>query len=486
MAQPPSRKSDASEGWKPRPIADPRVGTLAEGRYRILRRLGEGGMGIVYQAENERVRRKVALKTLRVDLASDGAAVERFQREAFAATAIGDRHIVEVLDMGQLDDGTPFLVMELLEGEDLGAYLTREGPLPVSRVLSLLRPLCRALGRAHEAGIVHRDIKPSNLMLCRDGDDELVKVLDFGISKMRSDAQISLTREGQRLGTPAFAAPEQWSGAGEVDARADLYALGVLVFVMLTGSTPPLENGSVSAAHVASALCGLRPDLPVAVGHALSRMLAKDPDGRPATCAELYAIFCEAASAVRDPDAVPARPLGALAGATTQPTRAAGPSVPAAVPVQRTPHRWLVGMALFAALIALGWLAWGLRSPPTGAPALGERGRLAPASRGQGQHPVAQDPEPHHPSVSPEPSVGVASPPVEPVKASAPSPVPRVTKRRTKTPVPAEPAPPAPVPSEPLVEPPEPQSSSPEPTKTEPPAPSQPDPLRRGLIPIEL
>jgi len=218
------------------------IGRTIAGRYRVVSRLGEGGMGVVYVAEHLRIGRKVALKRLHPELASDARAVQRFQREARAAAATGHPHIVEILDLGLAEDGAPYLVMEHLTGASLAALLRQEGRLAPRRAVALLAQVLAALEAVHAAGIIHRDLKPDNVFVTpRAGFGEFVKVLDFGISKVRGEGAseaLRLTRTGVTMGTPFYLSPEQARGMPDVDARIDLYAVGVMLYECLTGRLP--------------------------------------------------------------------------------------------------------------------------------------------------------------------------------------------------------------------------------------------------------
>jgi serine/threonine-protein kinase len=213
-------------------------GTILDGRWRIEALLGTGGMGSVYRAEHVHVGRKAAVKVLHAELCSSPAERERFRREARVATRLRSPHVVEVLDFGEDASGRSYLAMELLEGEPLRAVLDREGRLAPQRAVRLLRQLLDGLAAAHAEGIVHRDLKPENLWLSGSGEDERLRVLDFGIAKW-ADARADATRTqaGLVVGTPEYLSPEQAVG-GDVDRRADLYATGILAFVMLTGQHP--------------------------------------------------------------------------------------------------------------------------------------------------------------------------------------------------------------------------------------------------------
>lgn len=216
-------------------------GELIDQKYRVVRILGTGGMGSVYEAENTRVERRVAIKVMHK--AQDRQDVARFEREARAAQ-IGSPHIVQVFDLGYLSDGAPYMVMEYLAGESLGERLQRVGTLDAPQVVRIAKQILDALAAAHRAGIIHRDLKPDNVFLARvDGtDEEMVKLLDFGISKItdsaRRPADMSLTRSGVAIGTPHYMSPEQVQGAKDIDFRTDLYSLGVILYRCLSGQLP--------------------------------------------------------------------------------------------------------------------------------------------------------------------------------------------------------------------------------------------------------
>ena|GEM_PF-1814827 len=217
------------------------IGRVIAGRYRIVGQLGEGGMGEVFVAEHLMIGRKVAIKRLHPELVSDERAVQRFQREARAAAATGHEHIVEVLDLGYADDNAPYLVMEYLRGQSLAELIKREGRLTPQRTCFLLGQVLAALEAVHRQEIVHRDLKPDNVFITRrPGVGEFVKVLDFGISKMKEEngEALHLTRTGMMMGTPFYMSPEQARGVRDVDHRVDLYAVGVMLYECLTGRLP--------------------------------------------------------------------------------------------------------------------------------------------------------------------------------------------------------------------------------------------------------
>jgi eukaryotic-like serine/threonine-protein kinase len=262
-----------------------RVGQLLSGRYRVLRWIGAGGMGEVYEAENVRIGRRVALKILSGDLRKSPELVERFDREARAASAARGPHVVEMLDVGRTDDDLPFLVMELLDGTPLSRRLDG-GPLAIETAVQLAVQIARGLASAHEAGVVHRDLKPDNVFLVRGDGGETAKILDFGISKIGGgDTSTELTKTGSALGTPSHMAPEQVEGKRDVDARADLWALGVLLYQMLTGKLP-FEADSYGLMLVRilqeapAPITSVRAEVPEALAAVVTRCLAKAPTDR--------------------------------------------------------------------------------------------------------------------------------------------------------------------------------------------------------------
>ncbi|HEX8795518.1 MAG TPA: protein kinase [Polyangiaceae bacterium] len=215
------------------------AGDLVDGKYRIIRTIGEGGWGVVFEGENIRTFKRVAIKVLRPHSGLTKDIIQRFEREAQAAGRIGSEHIVEVYDLGSLDDGTHYMVMELLTGEELSSRL-KVGPMEGVSVARFTLQLLDGLKAAHEAGILHRDLKPENLFLVptRTGE-EFVKILDFGISKFNANGpQHNATMTGAVLGSPCYMAPEQARGLKQVDPRTDLYAVGTLMFESLTGRVP--------------------------------------------------------------------------------------------------------------------------------------------------------------------------------------------------------------------------------------------------------
>ncbi len=216
---------------------DPLISRVVDGRYEVLDVIGEGGMGTVYRVQHKQLGRQFALKALKRAFAHDKELASRFIQEAKAAAAIGHPGLVQITDFGQLAEGQPYFTMELLEGEPLSAIIAKGGPLPAAQAARSVRQLAEALGAAHAAGVIHRDLKPDNIHVgtARGGSTEVVKVLDFGLAKVAGASK--LTRKGMVFGTPHYMSPEQASGE-TIDNRADIYALGIVMYEMFTGRVP--------------------------------------------------------------------------------------------------------------------------------------------------------------------------------------------------------------------------------------------------------
>jgi eukaryotic-like serine/threonine-protein kinase len=273
-------------------------GEVLAGKYKVERILGRGGMGVVVAATHIHLRQKVAIKFLLPD--ATGEVVKRFLREARAAVRLRSEHVTRVLDVGELDGGAPFMVMEYLDGSDLSRVLRKRGPLPIEEAVDYTLQACEAIAEAHSLGIVHRDLKPANLFLTTGTDGSaIVKVLDFGISKDSGqndagDEENQLTRTTAVLGSPYYMAPEQMRSTRSVDARADIWSLGIILYQLVTKKVPFKADSFVELALMVvnedpKPPSTLRPDLPPELEEAILRAIKKKPDERYANVAELAA-----------------------------------------------------------------------------------------------------------------------------------------------------------------------------------------------------
>lgn len=353
-------------------------GAVLANRYRILRRLGGGGMGEVYAAEHVELGKPVAVKVMRPELSADPEFAERFKREAIAASRIGHKNICDVIDFDRTVDGRFYFVMEYLAGETLTALMRREGAMSSARVVPIVSQICRALAAAHGLGVVHRDLKPDNVVLAQTAEEhELVKVLDFGVAKVSLEGVSGgQTRLGMVVGTPQYMSPEQAAGM-PADHRSDIYSLGLILYEMLcgrptfSGATPSL----LMAAHIHQPAPSLLPgpvSLPVApaLEALVMRMLAKNPSDRPGTMAEVAA----ALERIRPQEGYPVpaelRRRHPATQATPLPvSEQAPPEELAAIRPRRPGPWWLVAVLLLAGFG--GGAFWLLRSsPPPPTPAL--------------------------------------------------------------------------------------------------------------------
>lgn len=261
-----------------------RPGTMFDAKHRVVRELGRGGMGAVLEAENVGLGSKVALKVMLPALAHDAALVERFLREARATARVSSEHVARVLDVASLPQGTPYLVMELLQGETMGAYIDR-GAVRDSEAYLLLLQVCEGLAHAHAAGLVHRDLKPENVFIVRRRSGEpCAKILDFGIAKDVAQAT-AMTATSEAFGSPSYMSPEQIKSSRSVDARSDVWALGVVAFELFSKTLPfpgqtVFEVGARVLGDPPIALASLRPDLPAPVVAAVMACLEKARERR--------------------------------------------------------------------------------------------------------------------------------------------------------------------------------------------------------------
>jgi serine/threonine-protein kinase len=293
---PPARPSSADTS--PEVPLDPLIDSVLLGRYQVTRKVGQGGMGAVYEAQHTLIGKRVAVKVLLDKYVHKEQVVARLEQEARLASSIGHEHIIDITDFGTTDDGRTFVVMEFLEGESLAECLHREGPLPEARILHIVAQVGSALSAAHAKGVVHRDVKPENVFLLRRKDKDYVKVVDFGISKsMRqsepgADDSPRLTQTGMVLGTPLYMSPEQARGDEELDHRIDVYALGVIMYELATGRVP--FTGANYLSIISQVLNddpvsprSLRPELSAEFEAILLRAMEKDRDARYKTTDEL-------------------------------------------------------------------------------------------------------------------------------------------------------------------------------------------------------
>jgi serine/threonine protein kinase len=310
----------------------PATGALIDGKYRVEQVLGEGGMGIVFQATHVRLGQRVAIKMLHPHMLYKPEIVERFEREARAAAQLRSTNAVRVVDVDVTPEHLPYMVMEFLDGHDLAAELERRGRFSVTDAVDCVLQACTAMNEAHGLGIVHRDLKPSNLFLAREGEATVVKVLDFGISKMATtELDVHVTSTLATMGTPLYMSPEQIRSTKNVDARADVWSLGVILFELLSGRPPFTGSAmSVSAAIVADpppSLRELQPGVPESLEQVVLKALAKTPDARWPDVQSLAAALAPFRGG-----RVSVLPPGARERLASSPSLASGPTLAAPTP----------------------------------------------------------------------------------------------------------------------------------------------------------
>ena len=355
-------------------VTDTLINTLFDGRYRIVRRLGSGGMANVYLAEDEELGRQVAIKILNDRHASDDSFVERFRREAKNAAGLSHPNIVSIYDRGEAE-GTYYIAMEYLEGRSLKDRIVAEGPLPIPAAIDATRQILHALGFAHRGGVVHRDVKPHNVLLSPDGSERRYKVTDFGISRTSAS---QMTEAGSIVGTAQYLSPEQARGA-PVDQRSDIYSVGIVLYELLTGKLPftgetPLEIAMKHLSEIPKPPSALRPEVSPDLDMVVLRALAKDPADRFESAEEMDRELARVASGAAVTSETADAATAVLAGAglvEAAPTMVSRRPVVAPRPTRREeyydyepPRRsrkfwpWLLtGLLLVGALVA-GFYVW--------------------------------------------------------------------------------------------------------------------------------
>jgi serine/threonine-protein kinase len=394
------------------PRLDPYVGKTIDGRYLIERVIGEGGMGVVYAGRHKVIDKRVAIKVLRGEMATDQDLNERFLQEARAASAIGNPHIIDISDFGQLPDGSTYFVMEMLDGKSLSTLVAEaNGPMAVPRIYAIAKQIAQGLAAAHAANIIHRDLKPDNVMVISRGTEKhFVKVLDFGIAKVGGGAS-KVTRAGSVFGTPHYMSPEQAAGA-VVDHRTDIYALGVILYEMASGKVPfDADNFmGILTQHMYKAPVPIRAlvpeiNVPAGLDAVVLKCLTKKPEGRYASMDAVLSDL-EKLEAGLLPDAV--QEMMARSGGFNVPAdyfRQAGMPAPVPASPAERPKRW----PLYALMGAV-------------ATAVGVAGVIVVAKSSSGKAETLAPP----PSAAPVATAAVASGPVAPTASpsqAAPTPV---------------------------------------------------------------
>jgi tRNA A-37 threonylcarbamoyl transferase component Bud32 len=433
-------------------------GEVLAGKYRVERVLGSGGMGVVVAATHVDLGQRVALKFLLPQALSNPEAASRFLREARAAVKIDSEHVARVIDVGRLENGAPYMVMEYLEGHDLSDH-SKGSSLPVEDAIDFVLQACEAMAVAHSSGIIHRDLKPANLFLAQRPDGSpIVKVLDFGISKVTEADKVDLTQTSAVMGSPLYMSPEQMKSARRVDARTDIWSLGAIAYELLAGE-PPFDGetlGEVFAAVMTAEPLPLRqrrPEVPERLERVVLHALEKDPSRRFGNVAELAAalsefaprrsrVLAERAYAVLSRAGIASSPAIQPEGASRPPPAAGATNTSwedAAATSRRGPRTPIVlGLAAVMILAGLG-AAFALRGAR--APVVASES-ARPASAVPASPPVVRDITdplalPEAPAVVPVPASAALSVPVPPVPSAVAPPLPVVRRAALPSPRPA-------------------------------------------------
>jgi serine/threonine-protein kinase len=400
-------------------------GQVIAGRYRLVRVLGKGGMGAVWLAEQLSLHTPVAIKLIDFEAAKNPNARARFEREAQVVARIRSAHVVKVLDHGVTEAGLPFIAMECLVGESLRERITSRKRLSLAETAKVVSHVCRALAKAHEAGLVHRDLKPENIFVAKEDDGEIVKILDFGVAKatdILTTAGMDPTRTGALLGTPYYMSPEQAQGQKNVDHRSDLWAVGVLAFECLTGKRPftapalgPLIAKIVGGPIPTFAEAAPDAGIPAELDAWLRKALSRDPAARFASAREMADAFLVAAGVMDTMDRSGPMPAAAHPHSPAAPAPSGAPWAPAASP---------------------SGAPWAPAASPSGAPWTSAAAPSAASEPLENAATVLLDPSAGAPSAAPTPFPlnAVAQP--SPAPAAAPTPQPWTPPAQPQSPAP--------------------------------------------------
>jgi serine/threonine-protein kinase len=404
-------------------------GQILAGKYRVERVLGAGAMGMVVAAVHLALNRRVALKFLLPSAKKSQDGEDRFLREARIAAMLNSEHVTRVLDVGMLEDGAAYIVMEFLDGQDLGSLL-RSGPLPIEEAVTYVLQVCEALAEAHAAGIVHRDLKPANLFLTRTpSGSPCVKVCDFGISKL-AGSEMALTQTGQVLGSPIYMSPEQFDGGKHVDTRSDIWSLGVILYELIAG-LPPFEAQEMMqllkriTLEPPRPIEEVRPGVPAGLWRVIARALEKKRDQRWPSMREFAAALApyakpSPAAVLPDAGAVPAAVAGAPA------------AVPSRTRASARAARALLGLLVIGvpAAILFGLRARGAPVEAPSIPTSSAQASTAPSAAETAPiAPVTARAEP--PGTAPAPTVAPSMVPSS-IPRPKPTPIPKATATATR------------------------------------------------------